>query len=111
RFHARLADSTTFEARDATTRDRVSSRYGAPEIDGGWIAVESAAESLMAGGAPLFPSQVLIGASAVPALSVVLRHPGAAGTARVRLDTLRVDCRDATRNPIAPATYFTRMTV
>lgn len=111
RFAARLAADTTFEARDATTRNRVAVEYATTPIDGGGVTVEAAAESLVAGGTPLFPSTVLIGTASVPALAVTFRNPGAPGTSRVRFDSLRVDCRDEARRPFVPSAFFTAFQV
>ena len=83
-----MADTTTFDARDATTRNSVPAVYVTDPIAGGWVMVERGADSLVAGGAPLFTSSVLIGSSGIPALAVTLRNPGLAGTSRVRFDTL-----------------------
>jgi hypothetical protein len=110
-FQAQLADTTLFDARDATTRDRIPAEYAEPAIAGGWVRVEAAAESLVAGGSPLFPPSVLIGATDVPALSVTLRNPGAAGTARVRCDSLRLDRRDEAHHPLPPGSRFARLAV
>ncbi|MFI5371632.1 MAG: hypothetical protein ACHQ52_08745, partial [Candidatus Eisenbacteria bacterium] len=109
RFHARLADSTTFDARDATTRNPVPARYAHEPILGGWVTVERTADTLWVGGTPTLPPAVLIGGTRVPVFTIHLRHPGDPGTSRLRLDDLAVDCRDDAGRLLAPATYFTRL--
>ena len=109
RFAARLADSTTLEARDATTRTAIPAHYVRDPMDGGWVTIESPADSLVAGGIPLLPASLLIGSADVPAVSIMLRHPGLRGTARIRLDSLHVEFRDELRRPLAPANYFSRL--
>jgi hypothetical protein len=47
----------------------------------------------------------------VPAIVARLRHPGGPGTARLRIDSLAIDCLDDLRRPLAPASYLARVTV
>jgi hypothetical protein len=108
-FRLRLLDSTHVDARDANTRLRVPVHYASATIAGGWIFVETPAESLLVSGQPALPPALLIGESGVNALSVALRHRGGRGVGRIRVDSLRIECRDESRQPLAPAEYLARL--
>ncbi len=110
-FRLRLADSTRFDARDASTGKALPVTYAAPPIEGGALTVEARAETLMASGTPLFPAQVGVGSANVAALRAVLGHPGAPGTARIRVDSLTARCSDESGAPLVPATYVDRLRV
>ncbi len=110
-FRLRLSDSTRCEARDANTRRRVPVLFSSDPLPGTPIVVEMAAESLRVRGTPRMPSVVHAGEAGVPAMSIVLYHPGAPGTARVRVDSLIVVSRDDARRPLPPAFYLDRLRV
>ena len=57
------------------------------------------------------PPTVGVGAAGVIALEAVLRHPGVAGTAAIRLDSLVVRSVDESRNPVAPGPTIERLHV
>jgi hypothetical protein len=110
-FRLELGDSARFDARDPNTGDRVPAIYARHPLKGGLVTIERRADSLFALGVPHLPSEVAAGARAVQALSVVLRHPGAPGTAALRLNSVAVRCIDGTGAPLVPAPYLDRMQV
>ena len=107
----RLLDPTTFDARDANTRDPIPAVYAGGQVLGNTIVVEARADTLRVQGTPLFPQRSTVGASGVQALRIRLRHPGSAGTARIALDELTVQCRDESRRPLIPSAYLDRVGV
>lgn len=110
-FQARLSDSTQVDARDAVTHDPVAVHYQTVPVRGGWFEIQAVAETLLVRGTPLLPSVAIIGEDNLPTLAAVLRHGGASGTARIRIDSLTVELRDQSRRPLAPATYLSRIVV
>ena len=111
RYRARLSDPAAIEARDATTRTLVPASFPQDSVAGSEVRVESPADTLRVAGTPLMPERVLVGQAGVPVISATLRHPGAIGTARIRLDGLSVECRNQVRAPLVPATFLSRMRV
>ncbi|MFH1738681.1 MAG: hypothetical protein ABIH23_06710, partial [bacterium] len=59
-------------------------------------------------GLAAFPSILTIGESDVAAMTGTIRHAGLTGTARIRLDSLRVECWNEERQPLAPGVYLDR---
>lgn len=110
-FRARLAASARWEARDRGTGAEVPVVYAQSPLAGPRITVQAAATTVLAGGAAEFPPQLPVGALDVPALTVVLRHPGAAGAAPIRCQGLRLVCLDQARQRLRPATYLDRVVV
>ena len=111
RYRARLLPPASIEARDATTRALVPASFPQDSVVGGEIRIEAPAETLRASGTPRMPAQVVVGQPGVSALQVSLRHPGIPGTARIRLDSLVIECRNESRTPLVPATYLSRVRV
>lgn len=107
----RLLDPPTVDARDANTHDPVPAVYAASTIVGNTIVVEARADTLRAAGTPRFPSRSTVGTSNVSALRMSLRHPAAAGTARIAVDGITLQCRDEARRPLTPSTYLSRVAV
>jgi hypothetical protein len=107
----RLLDPATFDAWDANTRDPVPAIYAGGQVTGNTVVVEARADTLRVAGTPLFPQRSTVGAADVRAMSVTLRHPGSAGTARIAIDDLTIQCRDESRRPLVPSTYLTRVAV
>lgn len=107
----RLLDPPTFDARDANTRDPVPAVYAGGQVTGNTVVVEARADTLRVEGTPLFPQRSTVGTADVRAMSVTLRHPGSAGTARIAIDDLTIQCRDESRRPLVPSTYLSRVAV
>jgi hypothetical protein len=110
-FSIRLRASSTLEARDANTLDSVQVVYAASPLAGGPVIVEAPADRFRVAGIGLFPPSIRVGDTGVPALRIVLRHPGVPGTARLRLDSLGMVCRDELRRVLAPGSYLDRVRV
>jgi hypothetical protein len=110
-FQTLLGDSATFDVTDATSEERVPAVYATSPITGPTITVEAAADTLAARGTPRFPPQTTVGKPDVAALTVRLRHPDAPGAARIRVDSLYVQCRDELRQPLIPATYLDELRI
>lgn len=110
-FRTQIGDSATFDVTDASSGARVPAIYATSPIAGANITVESAADTLAAGGTPRFPPQVTVGKPDVLALTVALRHPDLPGAARIRVDSLYVQCRDELRRPLVPSAYLDALRV
>lgn len=85
-------DGTRFaewDARDVNTGDPVSLVTSGP-ADGDSIVVQAPATELDVTPIALMPSLVAAGRAHLPALGVVLRHPGAPGVADIHADSIRV---------------------
>jgi len=108
-FRLRLADSTRVDARDASTRDPVRVVLVSDPLPGPVVIVEARAESVWVRGTARFPTSVRAGDPNVTAITVALFHPGGAGTAPVRMDSLVVLSRDEARRPLVPASYLSRI--
>jgi hypothetical protein len=111
RFRLRLADSTRFDARDASSGNPVAVVYAAPSIEGPDLLVETRAETLRAAGIALLPDSLPVGTAGVPALTALFRHPGGPGVGRIRIDSLTVRCWDDARDPLVPSAYVDRLRV
>jgi hypothetical protein len=110
-FQTLLGDSATFDVSDASSGERVPAVYATATITGPSITVEAAADTLAASGTPRFPPQVTVGKPDVAALTAKLRHPDAPGAARIRVDSLYVQCRDELRRPLTPSAYLDALRV
>ncbi|MFN8177880.1 MAG: hypothetical protein U0167_08130 [bacterium] len=111
RVRLELADSTRFDARDANTGAHVPVVLATSPVPGPWVAVQAPVDSLAALGTAVMPPVVGVGSADVPAMSVVLSNPGAAGTASASIDSLTLRCRDGSAALLAPATYLGRVRV
>jgi hypothetical protein len=111
RVRARLADSTRVDARDADSGDPVPVGFLANPVAGPSLKIEAVADSLVARGAPRFGARTRIGDTGVTAIAATLRHPGAAGVGRVRVDSLVVLFRDDQHHDVAPASVTNRLFV
>ncbi|MBZ0269497.1 hypothetical protein K8I85_15190, partial [bacterium] len=89
-----LADSSSFEARDANTGAPLPVLYATSPVAGPSMTVEAPAETAEVAGAPLLPGSVPVGTTDVPAMRITLSHPGPAQAGPIRLDAVRLDCRD-----------------
>jgi hypothetical protein len=105
------ADSILFDVRDPTTGNRIPVLYATNPMTGPAFLVEARADSMYARGLPQLPPLLAAGATGVPALSLLLRHPGTPGSADLSLDTLVIRCVDEARNPLVPALYLDRVHV
>ncbi len=107
----RIADTSSFVARNANTGEELPVMLASQPLDGGPVTVLAQADSITATGTPRFASATAVGATGVAALSVTLTHPGGPLTGRVRLDALTLWCRNAASAPLAPAAYVDRARV
>lgn len=110
-FQARLGPETDFDLRDVNTGNDVPAVYNTSPLLGNRVQVESEAVELQVAGTPLFPGTVSIGGGNIPALDIAAAHPGAPGTARIRVDTLLVQVKDGQGNTLVPASVLDRIQV
>lgn len=108
-FRVILQPEASLEARDANSRDSVRVAYAGTPVAGVPILVEARAQDVMARGTALFPASAVAGERDLAAVAVVLRHPGSAGTGRLRLDSLLVQVRDETRTIRIPDLFLDRV--
>ena len=100
---ARLADAADFLAFDGNSGAALPVTYGADPVAGDIIVVQQPAGLFLAAGAPLLPSDLVIGANDVPAIAIDLRHPGVATEASILVESLLVQSRNGNRELISPA--------
>jgi hypothetical protein len=110
-FCSTVRDSAWIETRDASTGEAIPVLLARAPLDAGAIVVEAPAETLLASGRGEFPSAAGIGRPGLPALTLALRHPGAAGTSRVRVDSIGFELLDAARQMVPPGRFFDRVVV
>ncbi|HEY2954928.1 MAG TPA: hypothetical protein VGK89_06750 [Candidatus Eisenbacteria bacterium] len=110
-FRLRLVDATQVDARDASTREPVPVVLASDPLPGPALIVEARADSLLVRGTPRFPADTRAGDTNVPAISITLHHPGTAGTAPLRMDSLTILSRDERRQPLAPSSRLARLRV
>ncbi|HYM82003.1 MAG TPA: DNRLRE domain-containing protein [Candidatus Limnocylindria bacterium] len=110
-FRLLFVDSARVDAYDANSRAQVAVNMVADTLAGAFVTVEANADSLLASHSPVMPPAIVIGEIDVRAIAVTLRHPGTPGTARIRVDSVRVALRDEQRQPLAFATYLDRLAV
>jgi hypothetical protein len=110
-FRMELGDSASFDARDAGTGSGLPAVYAEDPLTGPVATVEETADTLFVRGTPTFPPYITVGHEDVPAFSAGLRHPGVPGTARIRVDSLHIQCRNESRQPLPPSTYLSRVRI
>ncbi|GJM45190.1 MAG: hypothetical protein DHS20C21_20320 [Gemmatimonadota bacterium] len=110
-FRMELADSSLFDARDANTGSPIPAIYSSHPVSGPLVTVESPANAAEAAGVARIPAEVSVGSVDVPALSVVLAHPGPGNSGPIRVDELTLLCRDGAGNALSPATFLDRVRV
>jgi hypothetical protein len=110
-FHLAIADSQRVEAYDAGTHAPVAVHLAPDPLQGDACTVEADAETLVVAHTARMPANLVVGETGVVPLTLTLRHPGASGTARIRVDTLTVTLRDGQRRPLAASTYLDRVRV
>jgi len=101
-----LEPSSTFDARDANTATAVPVIYDPDSIIGPVVTLQVPAPSLIVDVQAQFPPVIAQGAIDVAAITFSLDHPGTVGTAAVLLDTLRLVCLDAQRQPTDADSVF-----
>lgn len=111
RVRLAVADSASFDARDANTGTRVPVVFATNPLAGPWTTVQARADSLAALAVPLMPPVVDVGSVDVAAMQVVLSHVATPGTASVRVESLALQCREASGAPLSPAAYLDRVRV
>ena len=94
---------------DATNGDTVEAAYTTASIVGPDVRVESAAESALVASTPLLPATLRIGDAGVPAMRLVLHHPGPAGAGRIEVDTVSVRGQDVSGGGLVPAAFLARL--
>lgn len=109
--YLRVNDPNLLVARDASTNLPVPVLYTNAPLNGGTIRLEAPATSLRVQGTPSLPATLSVGSSGVVALVADLRHPDAPGVGRVRVQSLRLACRDEARRALAPDTYIDQLRV
>lgn len=105
----RLGDPASILARDGNSGAPVLSSYSPDEIVGPNLRIEGRAERLMARCEPLLPSTLVIGTHDAVAFSLDLRHPDAPDVAAIRVDSLRVACRNEHRQLISPSALIDKL--
>jgi hypothetical protein len=110
-FRIEVGDSARFDARDPNSGNHVPVTFATHPVSGPPITVEAPAETVFATGIPHLPPTVGVAARGVHAISVRLRHPGTAGSGRLRVEGITVRCIDETGASLVPATFVDRMEV
>lgn len=110
-YSAMLRDSSWIDTRDASSGDPIPVSLEAVPLEAGAVVVESPAGNMAARGIPRFPASAGVGRSALPAMDLLVRHPGTSGTSRMRLDSLDFELLDAARVRVAPGAYFDRVSI
>lgn len=90
-----------FDAIDAITGE-IQEITLTEEANEGYIRVEAPADSLEVLPTAILPGISPIGAQSLPALELVLHHPGIPGTGSLSVDSLWVTCLDERREPVDP---------
>jgi hypothetical protein len=102
----RLEPPATFDARDGNNSADVLVTYQPAQIFGPRVTLQEPAPELWVAVTGELPPVVSQGAGDVLAMTINLEHPGPGTAAAVRLDTLRLDCLDANRQPQDPGTIL-----
>ena len=110
-FHLRVADTSLFVARNASTGARLPVITTPSTIDGATITVQARADTLLARSLAQIPPSVAVGSPDVPAMTLTLRHPGDASTGPIRLDRLVLRSRDQSNAPLTPSVFVDRARV
>ena len=110
-FFVACGDTSTFDAEDRNTRDRVPPVYATDPVGGRRFTVERAADTLRVSGVPAFAPYALIGAAQVPVMRIRLVHPGPPGTAKIRVDSLTFVFGNGAHQPLVPADELSRLRV
>ena len=110
-FFMACGDTSTFDAEDRNTRDRVPAAYAGDPLGGRRFTVERAADTLRVSGVAAFAPSVVIGATEVPVMRIRLAHPGSPGTARIRVDSLTFVFGNGARQPLVPSEELSRLHV
>ncbi|HYV51534.1 MAG TPA: hypothetical protein VE910_06500, partial [Dongiaceae bacterium] len=105
-FQTVLRGPMSFAVADVNTGRSVPVTFTSQPIAGGRITAEAQSRILAVSGTPAFPAAITIGTQNVTAISAVLRHPGASGTADVRVDQLLIGCRDDRGQLVVPSLFL-----
>jgi hypothetical protein len=111
KYHLKAGAASSFDARDANTGEPLPVQYVSGDPTGSEITVEAQAKLVQAGGSARFPTSTPVGTSDLEAFIVQLTHPGPAGTARIRCDSLTVELHDDRGDPLLAATFLDRVRV
>ncbi len=99
-----------WDVRDVNTGD-AAAVTGPGTLAGDTLHVESPATELRLSPVPRLPAVVAAGRTHLPALDVVVRHPGVAGAAAIRVDSLRVSLQAPDGRALAWADDFSALRV
>jgi hypothetical protein len=105
-FRLVIRDTAAIDARDANTGERVAVRLDQEPLFGPLVTVQEPATELRVAGTPAFPAVVSVGRPGLIAFTARWRHPGAAGTAPIRIDRFVFQVQDDARASLSPATYI-----
>jgi len=103
-------EAAGFDAVDATTGE-VQAITLTEEENEGYIRVEAPADSMVVAASATLPGITPIGARSLPALELVLHHPGVPGTGSISVDSLWIACLDERRDPVDPEPLLDRVRV
>ncbi len=108
-YRLRLGSPASIDARDDNTHAPVPVVYATTPLEGSAVTIEAPAESLRLAGTPSFPPGFIVGDTGRTALVASLRHPGAPGVGRIRVERLSVLCLDEARRSLSSAAYLDRL--
>lgn len=94
-----LGEPASFDARDGNVSSSVAVAYQPADITGPRVTVQRLAPALLANVVGHLPEVLPQGARGALALAITLNHPGSEGSAAAFVDTLRLTCLDAARQP------------
>ncbi|MCA9751977.1 MAG: DUF11 domain-containing protein, partial [Gemmatimonadetes bacterium] len=110
-FRVELADTSSFEARDANTGAPLPVTYTPDPLAGPLVSVQAAADSMRASGVALMPATIPVGTPNVTAMRISVEHPGGSEVGPIVIDHLTLGCRDDANQPVVPALYLDRVAV
>jgi hypothetical protein len=102
-FRVQLADAGTFEARDANTGSPLPAIYATDPVIGPLLSVQAPAPSTLIGSSPRLPGRLPVGSLDVPAIELTLTHPGPAEAGPIRIDSVLLQSRGGSNQPLASA--------
>lgn len=94
-----LGEPASFDARDGNVSSSVAVAYQPADITGPRVTIQQPAPTLLANVVGRLPEVLPQGARGALALTITLNHPGSEGSAAAHVDTLRLTCLDADRQP------------
>lgn len=107
----RLQPTSTIDARDGNVGVPVPVSFTPSRIEGPVVTIQARATDLTGTATPRLPTELSVGATGVPALTIHLAHMAGETAAAVVLDTLRMVCLDGNRQPLDPSGISDRLRV